>query len=269
MAELAGVSATALRTPGFFRVSQLVPVDQDVLTISVGTKAGQALDLMRQHNFDQLPVTTADQRVIGAFTYRSLAYGLHHLRSQGNSLATPVDELVEELRFVRASQDVSEIVDFLYADHAVLVGDEDRLLAVVTIADVSRFLWERTRPFVLLQDIELAIRGLMRSTCTPNELADCVAAGLPSDAPAMGGRLEDLSLGELFSVLLHGPNFGRCFRLAFGTNRDLVRTTLMPVREIRNKVFHFRDEISSEELRQLRDVARWLRRKIMIRGGSQ
>ncbi|WP_338597132.1 CBS domain-containing protein [Saccharopolyspora sp. SCSIO 74807] len=269
MLEPESTLAAVLRTTGFFRVSQLVPDDQDVMTVSVGTKVEQALDLMRRHNFDQLPVTTVDDRVIGTFTHRSLARGLRHVRAQDHPIATPVDDLVEELRFVRASQDVSEVVDFLEADHAVLVGDEDRLLAVVTTADVNRFLWHRTRPFMLLQDIELAIRGLMRSTCAANELADCVTAGLASDAPQVGNGLEDLTLSELFSVLLHGPNFGRFFRLAFGANRELVRTTLVPVQEIRNKVFHFRDEISAEELQQLSDVARWLRRKTMIRGGDR
>lgn len=263
-----GASAALLKKPGFFRVGQLVPDDQDVLTVAVGATIGQALDLMREHNFDQLPVTTADGQVIGTFTYRSLAYGLRHLPTRTDVLRTPVDELVEELQFVRATQDVSGVLHHLEVDHAVLVGDEDRLHAVVTTADVSRFLWERTRPFVLLQDIELAVRDLMRSCCTDEQLAKVVAACLPSDPDRTVVRVEDLTLTELLSVLLHGRSFGEYFRLSFGQNRDLVRTTLSPVREIRNKVFHFRDSVSEEELQCLIDVTVWLRRKTMIRGGT-
>jgi CBS domain-containing protein len=258
-----------LRTPGFFRVRQLVPDDQDILSISVGTEVGQALDLMRVHDFDQLPVTTADNQVVGAFTHRSFARGLRRIRPQDAPLSTVVDDLVEELRFVRGSQEIGDVLGFLEADNAVLVGDEDRLLAIVTTADVCRFLWRRAHPFVLLQDIELGVRDLMRSSCTAKELADSVSAALTAD-PARGTmRLEDLSLGELLSVLLHGPSFGRFFRLRFGPNRDLVRATMEPVREIRNKVFHFRDEVSAEELQNLTDVATWLRRKILIRGGER
>ena len=68
-----------LRTPEFFRVGLLVPDDQDIRAISVGTRVSQALELMSAHDFDQLPVTTADNRVVGAFTYRSFAQGLRNL----------------------------------------------------------------------------------------------------------------------------------------------------------------------------------------------
>jgi hypothetical protein len=259
-----------LRVPGFVRVGELVPRDQDVLTIPVGTKVEQALKLMRLHDFDQLPVITAENRVIGAFTYRSLAHGLRDFRGQDNPLTSLVGDLVEELRFVTVSQEMDDVLDFLEKDNAVLVGDEDRLLAVVTTADVTRFLWSRTRPFVLLRDIELGIRYLMRSSCTAEELADSVSAGLPADHPTRTtARLEDLTLNELLSVLLHGPSFGKLFRLHFGKNRDTARNTLQPVREIRNKVFHFRDDASSEELQQLVEAATWLRRKVLIRGGQR
>ncbi|MFK0249591.1 CBS domain-containing protein [Amycolatopsis azurea] len=250
-------------------MSQLVPDDQDVLTISVGTRVEGALELMRVHNVDQLPVVTAENRVVGAFTHRSLARGMRHIRPQDNPLTAPVEDLVEELRFVRASQELGDILCFLDADNAVLVGDEDRLLAIVTNADLTRFLWHRTRPFVLLQDIELGIRDLMRSSCTDEELAGAVSAAIPVDLSRHTARLEDLTLRELLSVLVNGLSFGRFFRLRFGANRELVRLTLEPICEIRNKVFHFREEISSRELQNLMEVASWLRRKILIRDGER
>jgi hypothetical protein len=258
-----------LRTPDFFRVGLLVPDDQDILAISAGTRVNQALELMSAHDFDQLPVTTADNRVVGAFSYRSFAQGLRRIRPRDNSLTAPVEDLVEELRFVRASQEIGDVLGFLEADNAVFVGDEDRLLAVVTTADVSRFLWRRAQPFVLLRDIELGIRDLMRSSCTAKELADSISAALRADPARAAARLEDLTLGELLSVLLHGPSFGSFFRLRFGANRDLVRATLESICPIRNKVFHFRDDASAEELKNLTDVATWLRRKILIRGGKR
>jgi predicted transcriptional regulator len=269
VANPASAPPALLRTPEFIRVSQLVPEDQDVLAIPVGTRVERALQLMHAHNFDQVPVTTAENRIIGAFTHRSLAVGLEHIRPQDNPLTAPVDDLVEELRFVRASQEVGDILDYLEADNAVLVGDEDRLLAIVTTADLNRFLWRRTRPFLLLQEIELGVRDLMQSSCSAAELAAAVSAALPADPATATARLEDLTMGELLSVLLNGSSFGRLFRLRFGSNRDLVRVTLEPVRDIRNKVVHFRDDLSVEELQKLVDVAAWLRRKVLIRGGER
>jgi predicted transcriptional regulator len=267
--NLVSPTQALLRTPEFIRVSQLVPEDQDVLTVPVGTRVEQALHLMKTHDFDQLPVTTAKNRIVGAFTYRSLAGNLQHIRRQDGPLTVPVDDLVEELHFVRASQEVGAIVEHLEADHAVLVGDEDRLLAIVTTIDLNRFLWRRTHPFLLLQEIELGVRDLMRSSCSAAELDAAVSAALSTDHGAATRRLEDLTMGELFSVLLNGSSFGRLFRLRFGSNRNLVRVTLEPVCDIRNKVVHFRDDVSAEELQKLIEVAAWLRRKVLIRGGEQ
>ncbi|WP_043716829.1 CBS domain-containing protein [Kutzneria sp. 744] len=267
--NIRGGAAALFGSPGFFRVGQLVPDDQDVLTVKVGTTVADALKLMRENNFDQLPVTTTSGQVIGTFTYRSFAQGMRHLPGQAQVLQAPVEDLVEELHFVRVSEDVSGILPHLEINHAVLVGDEDRLLAVVTTADVSRFLWQRTRPFVLLRDIELAIRDLMRSCCTDEQLAGAIASCVPSNPDSASMRLEDLTLTQLLSVLLHGHSFGAYFRLAFGRNRDLVNNTLSQVHKVRNKVFHFRDEVSDAELRHLVEVAGWLRRKIMIRDGAR
>lgn len=266
-ANSVNASPAVARTPEFLRVSELVPNDQDVLTIPVGTRVARALDVMRDREFDQLPVTTIDGRVLGVFTYRALARGLGHLRRQDDPLTTPVDDLLEEMHFVRPAQELSSILPLVEADNAVLVGDEDRVLAIVTAADISRYMWSRTRPFVLLQDIELGVRDLMRSCCTSADIAQLVAAARQGGT-AVGTRFDDLTLGELLSVLLNGRNFGTFFHLSFGVNRDLVRTTLEPVRETRNKVFHFRGEVTSDELEALVGVATWLRRKILIRGGA-
>ena len=117
----------------------------------------------------------------------------------------------------RASDEVGEILARLDRDGAVLVGDETNVVAVATTADVMTFLWETTRPFVLLQDIELAVRDLIRSACpASDELARRIAAAFGSEREAPPSTLEELTMGELLNVLLHGDNFGQCFRRTFG-----------------------------------------------------
>ncbi|WIX82884.1 CBS domain-containing protein [Amycolatopsis carbonis] len=130
-------ASALLTTPGFFRVNQLVPIDQDVVSVPVGTRVCDALETMRARDFDQLPVLTARGGVIGTFTYRSLARGLTHLRAQDDPLVAPVDDLVEDLQFVRSADEISAVLGSLEADRAVLVGDEENLIAVVTTDDLN------------------------------------------------------------------------------------------------------------------------------------
>jgi CBS domain-containing protein len=227
----------------------------------------EALKIMQECGFDQLPVVAAGH-VVGVFSYRSLARGLALLRRQDDPLEALIDDLVEDLPFVRVTDDVNVVLDRLDADGVVLVGEETNLIAVATASDVTNFLWNATRPFVLLQDVELAVRDLMRSCGSEAEILEAIAAAVPADPGQSSGRLEDLTLGQLMGVLLHERSYGVLFRHAFGQRKDLVHTTLEPVRLIRNKVFHFRDDVSTEELEELVATVIWLRRKILIRQGQ-
>jgi CBS domain-containing protein len=257
-----GEATTVVRE--FFRVARLVPDDQELVALPPGATVRQALSLMDEHGFSQLPVV-AGGTVVGVFTYRSLARNLKSIRRQDDPLDAPVDDLVEDLSFVRASDEVGEILGRLDRDGAVLIGDETNLLAVATTSDVINFLWEATRAFVLVQDVELAVRDLMRAACpAPEELAARIALGFSSDRrQELPAGLDELTLGELLGVILQGENFGQCFNRTFGHNRDLVRGQLEPVRDIRNKVVHFRDDVSADELSTLVATRKWLLRKVL------
>ncbi|GAA2370994.1 hypothetical protein GCM10010404_27720 [Nonomuraea africana] len=106
----------------------------------------------------------------------------------------------------------------------------------------------------------------MRSCCTDEELASSVVTGLPSESLKDEANLEDLTLSELLSVLLNPSNYGSFFRFGFGPRRDYVSLTLEPVRDIRNKIVHFRDEVAEDEMQTLAEVVAWLRRKMLTRG---
>jgi predicted transcriptional regulator len=253
----------------FLKVGRLIPDEQEIVRIGPRTTVGSALQLMQQHEFDQLPVVAGGE-VVGVFTYRSLARGLGLMRRQDDPLDAEVDDLTEDLEFVRSSDDVAKVLRFIDRDGAVLVGDETNLLAVATSEDVTRFLWAQTHPFVLLQDIELATRELGRLACPSEEtLIECVRAAFPPEGTPHSCVLEDLTLGELLQVVENGPNYGRHFKKTFGNNLNYVHATLDPVLEIRNKVFHFRGEVSVEELEILAAAHKWLLRKITKAGDGQ
>ena len=56
----------------FHLVNALVPDEQNVTVVRPDTPVREALDLMRENGFSQLPVMEGD-RVIGVFSYRSFA----------------------------------------------------------------------------------------------------------------------------------------------------------------------------------------------------
>ena len=249
----------------FFRVGRLVPDDQELAVLPTGTTVARAIEVMRAAGFDQVPVRHGST-VVGVFSYRSLAMNLPAVRPQDNPLMMLVEDFLETADFVRASSEVGDVLGTIEDRNVVLIGDEDQLLAIATASDVSAFLWDASRPFILLQDIELATRHLMGRACADEaELRQCIAAGMQAvEGKAVPTRLDDLTYGELLGVLSHGGLFGRVFAKTFGRQRPLVLSVLEPVREVRNKVFHFRDEVTMTELDLIINARLWLQRKMSV-----
>ncbi len=262
---------TANSVREFMHIGRVIPPGQQVLTIPPTESVGAALQVMRERDYSQLPVMHGN-RVVGSFTWRCFAYGVHVVPPAGTDpLATPVEDWLEDLQYVRPREELSAVLPVLAADGAVLVGDEDQLVAVVTLADVSDFLWATTEPFVLLRDVELAIRDLLRSACpTAEDLDRCIrdsGARFPAGAAGRVVGPDDLTFGGLLHLLRHEDAYGRYFASAFGSNPALTLGQLQPLKEFRNRTFHFSDELTKEEYDGLVATRRWLQRKLDLRRG--
>ena len=59
----------------FHLVKQVLPDEQEIKTVSPITKVREALQLMREYGFNQIPVAEGNH-VLGVFSYRSLSEGL-------------------------------------------------------------------------------------------------------------------------------------------------------------------------------------------------
>jgi CBS domain-containing protein len=259
----------------FHRVKQLLPFEQDLVVVSEEVTVTEALAIMAEHSFDQLPVVAGDE-VLGVFSYRSFAARLSaqpKLLKRGLETLV-VEDFIEELPFVRPTDSIDGLVRALGAHDAVLVGDPDDLLAVATLTDLANYLYRVSSPFVLVQEIELGIRALMSASCTPIELQECAMNALrhkyetnPSRLPT---TLQAMTLDEQISIIVDGRNFAR-FHAAFGRHVDAIALQLRPLSDLRNTLFHFKRDLSVEELQTLVETRNWVLRrcrKYVVRAAS-
>lgn len=249
----------------FHRVGQLLPVDQDLVVISEDALVTDALALMGKHGFDQLPVLAGDE-VLGLFTYRSFAARLANqpkLLRRGLDVLV-VEDFVAEVPFVRTTDSLDGLIRALDEHDAVLVGDPDNLLAVATTTDLAAYLYRVSSPFVLVQEIELGIRALIAASCTAEELEDCAVNTLTQkyqgDSSRLPQTLGAMTLDEQVSVVIDGRNFTR-FQTAFGKHVDAVSLQLKPLSQLRNVVFHFKRDLSLEEMQLLVETRNWVLRR--------
>lgn len=249
----------------FHRLNSVIPTDQEIMSVLPDSSVREALDLMRRHGFSQLPVVI-NRRVLGFFSYRSFSQAVINLSNdarsqQFNPLDMSVDECLERPTYARVTDEFRSWFDSIDRVDAVLVGDPDRLQGIVTAMDILRFLYGVASPFVLLAEIELSLRALIRLAVDPAELLMC-AKGCLKHYPegAFPETLEEMTFSDYVQIVGDGRNWNY-FEPVFRGNRVRTRTKLEQARDLRNDVFHFRRRISVEEFEALSALRDWMLQK--------
>jgi len=257
----------------FHRISSLVPPGQTVFCAQRDWTVGQALQVMKQHSYTQLPVVSGNY-VMGVFSYRSLASRLMAWKQvPGNLTGLPVEEFTEQLSYVQPTSNWEASLDALDRQDALLVGNQDSLLGILTTVDVLRYLHHLAKPFVILAEIEVSLRRLMAACVPDDELATCAMnalAGVYGERP-LPSSLEEMTFSEYRQIICDRENWER-FAPAFGASefqRSETFRHLEEVREVRNTVFHFRQSIEPDVVSRLERHRDWLERKVRAFEGQR
>jgi len=231
------------------RISRLDAANRPPLCISPDADISEAITLMLQHDYSQLPVTTKPRDVKGLISWKSLGSRL----ALGKK-CSKVRECMEEAAEVRADDSLFDAIQKIVARDSVLVRDSTRALTgIVTTADLSLQFKDLSEPFLLLGQIEDCVRNLIADKYHKAEL---VQACDPADSGREIEDVADLTLGEYIRLL---ENPARWEKLGVPIDRKAFVAELERVRSIRNDVMHFDpDPVAPEDLGILRKFARFL-----------
>lgn len=261
----------------FHMVNRLLPEGQRVCSVPPETPAREALALMRHHGYSQVPVRQGNS-VLGIFSYRAFALESAEISDPKVNVASlPVEEFLdhEKPTFAQLSDEFRGLIDVLDQRDCVLVSGPENLIAILTPMDVLRYLHSVANAFVLIEEIELTLRTLIRAaTSGPGTFQTCVERALSQkyEERELPTTPEDLTFDEYIALLRDGRNWPH-FEPIFGGTRERIRARLEPIRGLRNDIFHFRRELSVEDHERLTTCRDWaLRcvRKLEARhGGAQ
>lgn len=267
----------------FHFANRILPEDQDVERVPQGTSVMDALGLMRRFDYSQLPVTEG-LTVVGLFSHRSLAEGLGRQASNARPRSVAdltVLEFADRPRFIAGNDDLEAVVEALRKRDAVLVGNPSNLVGIITPWDVADYVSRVSRPFILVEEIELTVREFIRACIPAGEVADCARACLfekyekrREDPPS---TLEDMDFGDHVQIIV-SREFWPKFGSLLGNSRDRAIAWLVPARDFRNDLFHFKwTDVTVEggkyatavkELASVRDwlLTMWARTQSSTRG---
>jgi CBS domain-containing protein len=243
----------------FHRLNRVIPENQEIITVAPETPAAEALELMARHGFSQLPIVV-NKEVLGLFTYRSFA---RRVLSPEPDKRKPeeltVEDCVEDPVYARVTDEFRTWFDHLDQYDSILIGDPNRLQAIVTPMDILRYLYAVASPFVLLGEVELALRLLIRMAVTDEKLAECSQVALASkyEAEELPTRLDQMTFNDYAQLIGDGRCWGN-FEPIFRGTRQVTRTKLEQLRDLRNVVFHFKRELTTTDFESLVQHRNWV-----------
>lgn len=249
----------------FHRVNRVLPENQKLQTVTPETPARDAIRIMVESGFSQLPIVTESGEVLGVFSYRSFAAkaAAETLDTIKGDKCSPgdiqVDEYAEEFQFARISEELQSVFPSMDADNGILIGSPADLQGVLTPMDFLKYLYRVASPFVLLSEIELSLRSLIASAVTDDQLAECIENSLAKlfEGKALPTQLSEMTFDNYRALIDHGKNWD-LFRPIFGGIRTRTAAKLKQIRDLRNDVFHFKRELNDEDRQNLQGLRDWI-----------
>lgn len=262
----------------FHQINRVLPEAQLLLTFPPDMLAREAVAMLHARSFSQAPVMEGGT-VLGVFSFRSFARRAAKCQYDeiARQKAAPgdfsVEECIEEFEYARITSEMKNVFDAMERDNGVLVGGPERLLGILTPMDVLRYLYNVASPFVMISEIELTLRALIRVVLSPEEI---IASAIRSLAQHYGSddkvpkTLEAMTFDNYRLIVGRGETWPK-FSPLLGANKNRVKAKLQQIGELRNDLFHFKREISLEDHEILSEHRNWLlltAQKAEIRAGG-
>jgi CBS domain-containing protein len=253
-----------LVTELFHRINRIIPENQKLLTIPPETPAREAISLLRRHGYSQVPVVAGGE-VLGVFSHRSFAHKAASCTCQEivQQKCAPgdlaVEECLERFEFARVTEEMRQVFDAMDRDNGVLIGSPEQLQGILTPMDFLRYLYRVASPFVMISEVELALRALIRLAATQEELEVCANRALAQlyGKENVPKTLEAMTFDNYKAIISHGENWPR-FEPILGGNRTRVSAKLKQLCDLRNDLFHFKREINLQDHEVLQEHRNWL-----------
>lgn len=236
-----------------YSIRKLEAANRPPTSVAPNASVKEAITIMLAKDYSQLPVMNGERTVKGLFSWKSLGSRL----ALGRACDTVADAM-DAVQSVSADVSIFQVAEIVARDEVVLVqasATDNKIVGIITTADVAEQFGRLGEPFLLIGEIENRIRVLIDGKFTLDELK---AAKAPGDDKRDIQSVADLTFGEYIRILQNPENWEKC---KLQIDRGVFVEHLDKVRDVRNDVMHFDpDGVDSETLEILRAFAGFLGR---------
>lgn len=231
-----------------------------VISVTHQETVRDALAKMVTNDFSQLPVVDEQGHLTGIISEQSISRTYFHISEQVSLFDLFVDHCLEKPVTLSAEADIFEALERLESANSVVVVDGKKPIGILTYYDATRFFQERTKGLILVEDIEITLRGYIEAVCDTEskmKAALVIAFGIDKrDSSSPAKQYEGMSFWDHVQFISTEKNWPK-FQ-AYLEPKRLFQSLMEQVRDIRNQLMHFRDEVSSIQFDALQRSRAWL-----------
>lgn len=243
-----------------FPIQRLLEGRDPPLCIRQDQTVREALTLMIEHDYSQLPVVDRQGRLLGLISQESVAQRHFHLGGQATLLDLTVDHCQTKAVTLPMDRDIFEALDRLKDVYAVVITREGKPEGILTEFDMAHFFRDLTGDLLVVEDIETSLRQIVQKTLPDDdEMNHCLihAFGEDSDNPGQPmAEFDELSFSRLTQLITHPKNWTH-FE-PFFKPMEIFRELMDQVRQNRNQLAHFRGRLDKVQHEALIFASQWL-----------
>lgn len=288
-------------------LKDLLPPDQQPLTVQPHDSVLEAIERLRTHDYNQLPVVDHEGRCRGeVITFDTIVQSVISMDAKLSELR--VKDAIKQVKTYKEDDDLLTTLDAIQRnDFALILDDDQKLTGIVTTADTTVYFHHYAGDLMVIEGVEESVKEaieILYGSIQASELTDAIEAvtdrasdirkKLPGAIKAYIAKMglvspnaEDKEALDLAESKLSLPKPGKAFdRLTFDEFTEIllrhakaptvgesnsvegVRKMLNKVRDTRNKLAHFRGDVSVGEREHLRFTAQWLERNQPVRSSA-
>lgn len=243
-----------------FPIEQLIEDRGKPLCVSQDTKLSDALALMVEHDYSQIPVVNENGHLAGMVSENSIINTYYHSEGVVNFLDLPVHHFQRSATTITSGSDIFEALDLLKRVYAIVVVQDRAPIGILTNYDTTHFFRDLSEGLIFIQDIEMTLRQVIDDAFdTEDEMKAALTRAFDVDKrnpqqPAR--RYDELSFSQHVQLIVTEENWGK-FKGIFGP-KALFKSLMDRVGSIRNQLAHFRGQLEPTQRQALIDAKEWI-----------
>ncbi len=246
-------------------LSEVLAGRKPPLTVTRQASVGDALRVMTEHRFGQVPVVDEPGNLLGMVSQQGILGLYFHTDGKSALLELPVHHVMETALRLDVADHLYLAVDRLSVPgaYAAVVTEGGQPVAILTGKDMSSFFRSLFEGIILVEEIELLLRGYVDKAFPDDEsltTAAIAAFGADPDNPKWARRNPNkLSFGDELLMMVDDDNWPR-FEAVLGP-RPVFSALMERVRQVRNQLLHFSGQLDPLEHDGLLRTYAWLQNR--------